>query len=104
MEMNPVTGLVFRSVTPMRGRNVTALQFDADSGDLWVGTDQGLFLINPFNGAIKEQITDLPSGNILSLSANTGNKLWVGTSEGLAWVSRNRNEARSHWTFTRPEQ
>ena len=83
---------------------MTALQFEETTGDLWVGTDEGLFLINPFNGAIKKQITNLPSDQILSLSVNAGNKLWVGTSEGLAWVSPDQDDAIAHWRFSRTEQ
>ncbi|HIK43910.1 MAG TPA: transcriptional regulator, partial [Leptolyngbyaceae cyanobacterium M65_K2018_010] len=29
----------------------------------------------------------LPSSQILALSPNTGNKIWVGTGEGLGWVN-----------------
>jgi ligand-binding sensor domain-containing protein len=31
---------------------------------------------------------------VLVLSADTGNKLWVGTTEGLAWVSLNDYRSR----------
>jgi ligand-binding sensor domain-containing protein len=40
------------------------------------------------------QIAGLPSSRVLALSADTGNKVWVGTTEGLAWVSLNDYRSR----------
>ena len=89
-----------RSVTPLRGRNVTAVSFGRDR-TVWVGTDSGLLRINSYSGAVLGQVPDLPSERILSLSPDTGNKLWVGTSEGLAWVSQTTGTVRPHLALVR---
>jgi ligand-binding sensor domain-containing protein len=90
-----------RSVTPLRGKSVTALQFDS-LGFLWAGTDSGLYVINRYNGAVVNEIPGLPSGHVLDISTNTGNKAWIGTDEGLAWVSLNSGRARPHRGLSRP--
>jgi ligand-binding sensor domain-containing protein len=48
------------------------------------------------------EIPGLPSSRILELSPDTGNKVWVGTSEGLGWVSLTTGVARSLEAFGRP--
>ncbi|NET62547.1 MAG: transcriptional regulator, partial [Symploca sp. SIO2E6] len=87
-------------VTPMRGRNVMSISFAQDNS-VWVGTDNGLFKLNPYNGAVLGQAGSLPSNNILSLSPDTGNKLWVGTMEGLAWISLTSGRVRPHYAFVK---
>ncbi|MEL7226640.1 MAG: two-component regulator propeller domain-containing protein, partial [Cyanobacteria bacterium J06576_12] len=89
------TGQLLRSVTEMRGVNVTAIAFDSTQS-LWVGTRSGLFKLNPYNGAIVGQVPSLPSEHILSISPDTGNKIWVGTTEGLGWVSRTTGRGTPH--------
>jgi ligand-binding sensor domain-containing protein len=73
----------------------------AQDGSVWVGTDNGLLKLKPENGAVLGQIPDLPSSSILSLSPDTGNKLWVGTKEGLVWVSLTTGQVRPHFAFVR---
>jgi len=97
--LNPRTGRIYRVVDSLRGRNITSLRFDTERDRLWVGSDSGVFLLNPYNGAIEDQILDLPSSDVMALAPNTGNKLWIGTREGLAWVGWGRNQARSHFTL-----
>ncbi|MBF2028071.1 MAG: transcriptional regulator [Oscillatoriales cyanobacterium C42_A2020_001] len=92
-----------RTVTQVRGRNVTALHFDNVSS-IWVGTTTGLLRVNPFNGATGGEIPYLPSGRILSISPDTGGKLWVGTSEGLAWVNTTTFRGYPHQTFQSVER
>lgn len=87
-----------RSLTQLRGRNITALQFDSINS-LWVGTTTGLLRVNPFNGATGGEIGNLPSARIFSLAPNVGGKLWVGTSEGLAWVNTRTFQGYPHQTF-----
>jgi ligand-binding sensor domain-containing protein len=53
------------------------------------------------SGAVLGQIPNLPSSSVLSLSPDTGNKLWVGTTEGLAWVSLTTGQVRPHFAFVR---
>ncbi|MCG8362137.1 MAG: transcriptional regulator, partial [Pseudanabaenales cyanobacterium] len=67
-----------------------------------VGTQVGLLKLNPYNGEIIGEVPNLPSGRILALSPNTGNKVWVGTSEGLAWVSMTTGRAAPHGAFVSP--
>ncbi len=84
----------------LQGRSITDLQFDR-TDRLWVGTLNGLFRVNPVSGAIDGQIAaNLPSIRVLSLSVGTAGKLWVGTSEGLAWVSMQTFRTGIHQTFT----
>jgi ligand-binding sensor domain-containing protein len=70
-------------------------------GTVWVGTDNGLLKLKADSGEVLGQVANLPSSNILSLSPDTGNKLWVGTKEGLAWVSLTTGLARPHYAFVR---
>lgn len=85
-------------MTPFRERNVTTVRFDA-ANNLWVGTDNGLYWVNFYNGAIETEITELPSSHILSVSPNTGNKVWVGTPASLVWVSLRSGKATVHEIF-----
>lgn len=87
-----------RSVTQLRGRNITALHFDSLSS-VWVGTTTGLLRVNPFNGATGGEIPNLPSSRVLTLAPEAGGKLWVGTSEGLAWVNTTTFKGYPHQTF-----
>lgn len=87
-----------RVVSQLKGRDVTALHFD-QVNSIWVGTTTGLLRVNPFNGATGGEIPNLPSGRILSLSPDTGGKLWVGTSEGLGWVNTTTFKGYPHNTF-----
>ncbi|EKQ71027.1 beta-propeller domain-containing protein [Leptolyngbyaceae cyanobacterium JSC-12] len=92
-----------RTVTQLRGRNVTVLHFDKVNS-IWVGTTTGLLRVNPFNGATGGEIPYLPSNRILSISPDTGGKLWVGTSEGLAWVNTTTFRGYPHQTFQSVER
>jgi ligand-binding sensor domain-containing protein len=98
--IDPDTREVKRSVTPLRGRNVTSVRFARD-GNVWVGTEEGLMNLKADSGAVLGQVSNLPSERILALSPDTGNKLWVGTSEGLAWVSLTTGRVRPHYAFVR---
>ncbi|HEY9704853.1 MAG TPA: transcriptional regulator, partial [Allocoleopsis sp.] len=89
---------ILRSVTNVRRRSVSSIRFAQDN-TVWVGTENGLLKLNPYNGAVLGRVNNLPSDKIMSLSADTGDKLWVGTSEGLAWVSLKTGLARPHFDF-----
>jgi ligand-binding sensor domain-containing protein len=60
-----------------------------------------LLKLKPDSGAVLGEVPDLPSSRVLVLSPDTGNKLWVGTTEGLAWVSQTTGQVRPHLAFTR---
>jgi ligand-binding sensor domain-containing protein len=94
----PANTFKVRSLTQLRGRNVTTLQFD-QINSVWVGTTTGLLRVNPFNGATGGEIINLPSSQIVSLSADPSGKVWVGTREGLAWVNPKTFKAYPHQTF-----
>jgi ligand-binding sensor domain-containing protein len=98
--INPKNGIVLRSVTPLRGRNVTSIRFAKD-GSVWVGTNNGLLRLNPYTGALLDQVTGLPSSRVLTLAPDIGNKLWVGTTEGLAWLMPSVGKAQPHFGFGR---
>ncbi|MEO0686929.1 MAG: two-component regulator propeller domain-containing protein, partial [Cyanobacteria bacterium J06649_11] len=91
---------ILRSVTRLRGKNVTSISFAKDKS-VWVGTDNGLLRLNPYNGAVLDRVAGLPSSRIISIAPDVGNKLWVGTSEGLAWLMPTMERAQPHLAFTR---
>lgn len=99
--INPKTGAVLRSVTRLRGRDVTAVRFAKD-GSVWVGTNNGLLRLNPNTGAVLDaEVAGLPSSRVLALAPDIGNKLWIGTSEGLAWLMPKTDSAKPHIAFSR---
>ncbi|NEO23349.1 MAG: transcriptional regulator, partial [Moorea sp. SIO4A5] len=53
------------------------------------------------SGEVLAKLGKLPSSRILALAPNTGNKLWIGTSEGLAWVSMTTGRIEPHLGFVR---
>jgi signal transduction histidine kinase/ligand-binding sensor domain-containing protein len=81
-------GRQFAAVSGMRNRRTVALAETADR-QLWVGTDQGL--ISVVGGKIEKvfRIQDgLPSDQIRSLFRDHSGVLWVGTSQGAAWLDK----------------
>ena len=80
------------------GTNVSSISF-AEDGHAWVGTNEGLLKIDSYSGAMLTQVPNLPSQRILSLSPNTAHKLWIGTREGLAWLSLSTGLVRTHEGF-----
>ena len=99
-EIKADTGRVSRTVKSLEGQDILSFRFDR-VGSAWVGTDQGLVRLNPYNGAVLGQIAGLPSSRVLALSVDTGNKLWVGTTEGLAWVSMSDYRSRIYRNLDR---
>lgn len=101
VEIDADTGQILQTVDRLSGRSITALRFDR-TDRLWAGTSNGLFRVNPVNGAVDgEIIAKLPSSRVVSLSPDAGGKLWVGTSQGLAWVSMQTFRTEVHNTFSR---
>nr|WP_240451240.1 EAL domain-containing protein [Wenzhouxiangella sp. XN201] len=63
----------------------------ASQGRIWLGTNQGLFRLNPASGEREhwrheaERSDSLPSSSILSLLVDSSGRLWIGTPvDGLA--------------------
>ena len=61
------------------------------NGKMWVGTQEGLFVLNQETGEILNQFTTkegLPADNAISFAFSSINgPLWVGTNKGLAEIS-----------------
>lgn len=74
---------------------VNALRLD-DRGTLWIGTDAGLLRRDSATGALGllRHSTDpasLPDDRVLAILQDRGQRLWVGTANGLGLLDR-RNE------------
>ena len=71
---------------PILGKRIQAILHDPD-GLLWIGTEgQGLFRINPADGACRRYCTaseDLSSDYVRSLCRDSENRLWIGTFSSL---------------------
>ncbi len=101
VEVDADTGQILQTIDALNGRSVTAVRFDR-TDRLWVGTMNGLLRLNPVNGQVEGRIaTNLPSSHIVALFPDAGGKLWVGTSQGLAWVSMQTFRTGIHNTFSR---
>jgi ligand-binding sensor domain-containing protein len=99
--VDPVNGVLTRSVGEMQSKNVLAIGFDSTRA-LWVGTQDGLYKLNPYDGSLLGQVRNLPAGRVLAVAPDVGNKVWVGTSEGLAWVSLTTGRSTVHGGFINP--
>ena len=80
----------FRSlVSPIEGRKtipVSAFCEDRE-GDVWVGSDAGLFRISDTRFTIFNSKQGLPSDLVFSVLASRTGKIWVGTEAGLAFLN-----------------
>lgn len=63
---------------------------DSDSNMLWVGTDDGLFIFDPYDGVLVNKYAhkstnknSLSSNNIKCIFKDDKNNIWIGTSNGL---------------------
>ena len=77
------------------------MDFGAD-GTVWAGTDRGLIRLKADSGLLLGQVGQLPSQQVLAIAPDVGNKLWVGTYQGLAWVSLTTGLTRPHYGFVEP--
>lgn len=87
----PIFRLFWSKENGSPSNNIEKLMFN--SGKLWVGTQEGLFALNPETGEILHKINSengLPADNAVSFATSlvTGS-LWVGTNKGLAEVDPN---------------
>jgi ligand-binding sensor domain-containing protein len=69
---------------------------------MWVGTEAGLVTLNPYNGEVFGEVLGLPGRQTLAISPETGNKVWVGTREGLGWVSTSTGRGVPHVGYSNP--
>lgn len=63
--------------------NVLAIHQDR-GGRLWVGTDQGLVLLNGPNSKVYSLADGLPSTEVRTIADDAEGNLWIGTGHGLA--------------------
>lgn len=72
--------------------NTCRTLFESPQGNLWIGTSNGLFVLNPNTNVIRNfnKYDGLPSNDILSLAV-TDSTVWVGTSKGLVSIPVNEN-------------
>lgn len=90
-EKEPIFKLFWSKENGAPSNNIEKLLFH--SGKLWVGTQEGLFALNPNSGKIVHKINaenGLPADNAVSFATSlvTGN-IWVGTNKGLAEIDPN---------------
>ena len=68
----------------IRDSNIYCLADDYD-GNLWIGTQEGLNVLNKKTGEIRQYtFPAIPNNNVSCLLVSTDNTVWVGTDSGLA--------------------
>lgn len=68
----------------LTNNNIYCLADDYD-GNLWIGTQEGLNVLNKKTGEIRQYtFPAIPNNNVSCLLVSTDNTVWVGTDSGLA--------------------
>jgi ligand-binding sensor domain-containing protein/putative methionine-R-sulfoxide reductase with GAF domain/anti-sigma regulatory factor (Ser/Thr protein kinase) len=72
--------------------NVRSMAVDK-SGFLWIGTAGGLNLFDGYaiTGFLKEQHPAMASNNVIHLTCDSRNRIWMGSPEGITWLDENRD-------------
>lgn len=74
---------------------VMALCFDADMGNLYIGTNgEGVYRYNALTGQLIQYDVSIFNKWILSLHIDSQNHLWVGTQNGLGFIDLTHNVIR----------
>jgi ligand-binding sensor domain-containing protein/signal transduction histidine kinase/CheY-like chemotaxis protein len=76
-------------LTPILDNKFVRLMMRDTRGDLWLGTDNGLYLLAPNNFQIAHfagngMRGDIPSPQIRAIYEAPDGQIWIGTSEGIA--------------------
>lgn len=79
---------------------VRAIARDAQ-GRLWLGSDEGLFVWDGERVVVMSEADGLPGVQVRALQPD-GEAMWVGTTEGLARVSRERVHVFDSWNSALP--
>ena len=76
----------------------TVWDFDFGEDDLWMATDNGLFLLTTY-GTIKQRFyhddlnpNSLSSNNILSIFTDKSKNVWIGTDNGINFYRKNQKQ------------
>jgi ligand-binding sensor domain-containing protein/serine phosphatase RsbU (regulator of sigma subunit) len=91
---------VFRNYTQKDGlinTKINMLLKDTKNGQntLWIGTDAGLAKFDLDSGKVTPILLPLPDLQILSLEVDADNNLYIGTSNGLFYWNKEKNELKN---------
>lgn len=78
---------------------ISAIKYDESIG-LWVGSDCGLYYVNPKTVEIKKYTTadGLPSDNITSIEIDAKKNLWISTKNGLCCFNPKTGKADNFYS------
>jgi len=74
------------SLTAGRKTTVVSAFCEDDEGDIWIGSDAGLFRISDTRFTLFNSNQGLPSDVVYSVLASRSGKIWIGTDFGLAFL------------------
>ena len=70
----------------LEGYSVYSIDFSS-SGDVFAGTDSGLFILNGMEMTQLTEVDGVPDNHVVSLEVTSNNDVWIGTTRGLAKYS-----------------
>ncbi|WP_439185477.1 two-component regulator propeller domain-containing protein [Carboxylicivirga taeanensis] len=92
---NPETGIFDRYTTATEkgfrlSNNIVFCVYEDVGGMIWVGTNEGLNILNPANGRVKVLgVKDgLPNEVIYSILPDSNGHLWLSTNQGICSINR----------------
>jgi len=99
-----VTNNTFTTADGLASNTVTTMAIDRD-GDIWVGTDQGITIINepqnPKGSKAVSAVRPLREQMINTIAVDALNNKWVGTTrEGVFYLSQDGTQLLEHYNVT----